>query len=50
LKFAGGTTIDPVTTLIIADTIEFTGHTEVDDFDGSAITANPNFITVRLVE
>ena len=50
LKFAGGTTIDPVTTLIIADTIEFTGNTEVDDFDGSAITANPNFITVKLVE
>jgi hypothetical protein len=50
LKFAGGTTIDPVTTLIIADTVEFTGNTEVDDFDGSAITANPNFITVKLVE
>ncbi len=47
---AGDTTIDPVTTLIIADTIEFTGNTEVDDFDGSAISANPNFITVKLVE
>ncbi len=50
LKFAGGTTIDPVTTLIIADTIEFTGNTEVGDFDGSAISANPNLITVKLVE
>jgi Putative Flp pilus-assembly TadE/G-like len=50
LKFAGGTTIDPVTTLIIADTIEFSGHTEVGDFDGSSISANPNLITVKLVE
>ena len=50
LKFAGGTAIDPVTTLIVADTIEFTGNTEVDDFDGSAIAANPLLITVTLVE
>lgn len=50
LKFAGGTTIDPVTTLIIADTVEFTGHTDVGDFDGSSISANPNLITVKLVE
>jgi Putative Flp pilus-assembly TadE/G-like len=50
LKFAGGTTIDPVTTLIIADTVEFTGNTDVGDFDGSSISANPNLITVKLVE
>jgi hypothetical protein len=50
LKFAGGTTIDPVTTLIIADSVEFSGHTDVGDIDGSSITANPNLITVRLVE
>ena len=50
LQFAGGTAIDPVTTLIVADTIEFTGNTEVDDFDGSAIAANPLLITVTLVE
>ncbi len=50
LQFTGGTTIDPVTTLIVADTITFSGNTEVDDFDGSAINANPNLITVTLVE
>ncbi len=50
LQFSGGTTIDPVTTLIVADTITFSGITEVDDFDGSAIQANPNLITVQLVE
>ncbi len=50
LQFTGGTTIDPVTTLIVADTITFSGITEVDDFDGSAINANPNLITVTLVE
>ena len=50
LQFTGGTTIDPVTTLIVADTITFSGITEVDDFDGSAIQANPNLITVQLVE
>ncbi len=50
LKFSGGTEIDPVTSLIVADTIEFTGHTLVADLDGSAIMANPNLVTVTLVE
>jgi hypothetical protein len=50
LQFSGGTTIDPVTTLIVADSIDFVGTTEVDDFDGSAIRANPNLITVQLVK
>ena len=50
LKFSGGTEIDPVTSLIVADSIEFTGHTQVADLDGSAIFANPNLITVSLVE
>jgi hypothetical protein len=50
LQFTGGTTIDPVTTLIVADTITFSGNTEVDDFNDSAIKANPFLITVTLVE
>jgi hypothetical protein len=50
LKFAGGSTIDPVTTYIVADTIEFTGNTEVADFDNSVVQGTPLLISVTLVE
>jgi len=50
LQFTGGTDINPVTTVIVADTLTFSGNTDVSDFDGSVIQANPNLITVTLVE
>ncbi len=50
LLFAGGSEIDPVTTIIVADTINFVGNTSIGDFDGSGILADPNLIEVRLVE
>jgi hypothetical protein len=50
LQFSGGTEIDPVTTVIVADTIDFVGNTNIGDFDGSGILADPNLIEVRLVE
>ena len=50
LKFAGGGAIDPVSTVIVADTIDFTGNTTTDNLDGSAVTGNPFLIVVNLVE
>jgi hypothetical protein len=50
LLFAGGSEIDPVTTFIVADTIDFVGNTNVGDFDASGILADPNLISVQLVE
>jgi hypothetical protein len=50
LLFAGGSEIDPVTTFIVADTINFVGNTNVGDFDASGILADPNLISVQLVE
>jgi hypothetical protein len=50
LKIAGGSEFDPVTTMIIADTVEFTGNTTTANLDGSVVRANPAFVTVTLVE
>ena len=50
LKFSGGGVIDPVTTVIVADTVEFTGNTTTDNIDGSVVTGNPFLIVVHLVE
>ncbi len=50
LQIAGGSEFDPVTTLIIADQVEFTGNTTTGNLDGSVVRANPAFVTVTLVE
>jgi hypothetical protein len=50
LNFAGGGTIDPVTTVIVANTVSFTGNTTTDNLDGSSVTGNPFLIVVNLVE
>ena len=50
LKFAGGGTLDPVTTVIVANTVDFTGNTTTDNLDGSAVSGNPFLIVVNLVE
>ena len=50
LQIAGGSEFDPVTTLIIADQVEFTGSTTTGNLDGSVVRANPAFVTVTLVE
>ena len=39
-----------VTTVIVADTVNFTGNTTTDNLDGSAVTGNPFLIVVNLVE
>ena len=50
IKFAGGSTNDPVSSLIVADTIEFTGDTEVADLNNSVVQGNPLLTSVTLVE
>jgi hypothetical protein len=50
LQIAGGSEFDPVTTMIIADTVNFTGNTTTGNLDGSVVRDNPAFVTVTLVE
>ena len=50
LKFAGGSTADPSAAMLIANTVDFTGSTELGDFDGSAVQANNMLISATLVE
>ena len=51
LNMSGGSQIDPVSTIIVTDTISFTGNMEVDNFDGSPIDAlNAYLVTVTIVE
>jgi Flp pilus assembly protein TadG len=50
LKFAGGGTIDPVTAVIAANTVEFTGNTTTDNLDNSPVSGNPFLVMVKLVE
>ncbi len=50
LQFAGGSTLDTSSTMIVADTVTFTGNTEIDDLSGSSSAANPLLITAGLVE
>jgi hypothetical protein len=50
LKIAGGGTVDPVTTIIAANTVEFTGNTITDNLDNSPVSNNPFLIVVNLVE
>lgn len=49
VKFAGGSSGHATNTIIIADTVTFTGNTEVS-LSGSAVSANPLLISAKLVE
>ncbi|MFQ6017098.1 MAG: pilus assembly protein TadG-related protein [Kiloniellaceae bacterium] len=49
-KFSGGTSLDSSTSLIIADTVIFTGNTEIGGFENSPALFNPLLITATLVE
>ena len=50
LKFAGGSTTNPVPAIIVANTVEFTGNTNTGGFDGSVVIENPFLVDVSLVE
>lgn len=49
LKFAGGSSTDTTNSILIADTVTFTGNTEIG-LSGSAVSANPLLISAKLVE
>lgn len=49
LKFAGGSATDTTNSILIADTVTFTGNTEIG-LSGSAVSANPLLISAKLVE
>jgi len=50
VKISGGSSLDANKTLIIANTVVFTGNTVVGGIDSSVIKANPNLVTLKLVE
>ena len=51
IKFAGGSATDPVPTIIVADTVQFTGNTEIGDPDTPLDPVpSPYMIKVVLVE
>lgn len=50
VQFAGGGAADPTSTAIIADTVTFTGNSEFGNHDISPVAANPQLVTVTLVE
>ena len=50
LQFSGGTVADPISTMMIARTVDFTGNANVGDFNGSALNASPLLVRVTLVE
>ena len=49
IKFAGGSSLDATSSIIIADTVTFTGNTEIG-LAGAAVSANPLLVTAKLVE
>ncbi len=50
VQFAGGASADPTATVIIADTITFTGDSEFGNYVLSPVVSNPKLVTVTLVE
>ncbi|MEE8084149.1 MAG: hypothetical protein V3T46_02900, partial [Alphaproteobacteria bacterium] len=50
VKFSGGSALDSTTSLIIADTVEFVGNTDIDGFSNTQSIANPLLIEATLVE
>jgi hypothetical protein len=49
IKFAGGSTSDATNSILIADTVTFTGNTEIG-LTGSVVAANPLLISAKLAE
>ncbi len=50
VKFAGGSSLNSSTSLIIADTVDFVGNTDIGGFEDSPILGNPLLIEATLVE
>lgn len=50
VRFAGGGAADPTSTVIIADTVTFTGNSEFGNYEVSPVAANPQLVEVTLVE
>jgi len=50
LEYAGGATLNSSSSLIIADTVTFTGNTDIGDFENTPVLSNPLLFTSYLVE
>ena len=50
VNFSGGGTADPTATVLVADTVSFTGNSEFGNYVLSPTASNPQLVTVTLVE
>jgi hypothetical protein len=50
LQFSGGTNLDSSTSLIIANTVTFTGNTDIGGFENTPNLSNPLLISATLIE
>ena len=50
LLFAGGSAIEPSATFIVANTVDFSGNTEINNVEGSVVESNPQLTEVTLLE
>ena len=50
LNFSGGSTTDPVPSIIVADEVKFTGHTNISDPNAVTVVPSKYMIKVALVE
>lgn len=50
VQFSGGSSLSSSTSLIIADTVTFTGNTDIGDFENSPVLSNPLLVQAQLVE
>jgi len=50
LNFSGGTSLDSSASMIIANTVSFTGQSHLGNLEDSAVQTNPSLITAALVE
>jgi len=50
ISYNGGTTFNATASILIAQTITFTGQSNLGEFEGTAVEANTTLIAARLVE
>lgn len=50
VQFAGGSNLDANQSLLVVDTITFTGNTTIGDFGGSSVAANTQLIQAELID
>ena len=50
VKFAGGSGLDATQSLLLVDTVDFSGNTNIGEFGGTSVAANSQLIQAKLIE